>query len=119
MLYSYFRLIIVIVLISKEINYVLQVYVDSQVKKAYDNWNQVVEYDGKSLLSLKQNKRSNASKNELQIGQIDFSNALDNQLQLSRLPAAVPTEQSSAHSGHPIGGKYFCLHVSYLCFLSS
>lgn len=82
-----------------------KVYVDSQVKKAYDNWNQVVEYDGKSLLSLKQNKRSNASKNEPQIGQIDFSNALDNQLQLSRLPAAVPTEQSSAHSGHPIGGS--------------
>lgn len=104
MLYSNFRFNIVIVLISKEINYVLQVYVDSLVKKAYDNWNQVVEYDGKSFLSFKQNKRSNASRNELQIGQIDFSNALDGQLQLSRLPSAVPIEQSSAHSGHAIGG---------------
>ncbi|KAJ4709361.1 Calmodulin binding protein-like protein [Melia azedarach] len=83
-----------------------KVYVDTLVKKAYDNWNQVVEYDGKSFLGLKQNKKSNASRNELQVGQIDFSTALDHQLQLPRLPATVPTEPSSAHSGHPTVGGY-------------
>lgn len=100
-----------LLLIIEEINYVLQVYVDTLVKKAYDNWNQVVEYDGKSFLGLKQNKKSNASRNELQVGQIDFSTALDHQLQLPRLPATVPTEPSSAHSGHPtVGGKFIYLH---------
>ncbi|CAI0555878.1 unnamed protein product [Linum tenue] len=52
-----------------------KVYVDTLVKKAYENWNQAVEYDGKSLLSFKQTKRpATTSRNEGQIvqtGQID------------------------------------------------
>ncbi|KAG9159301.1 hypothetical protein Leryth_019900 [Lithospermum erythrorhizon] len=32
-----------------------KVFVDNLVKKAYDNWNEVVEYDGKSLLGVKEN----------------------------------------------------------------
>ncbi|CAN6968272.1 unnamed protein product [Brassica oleracea var. botrytis] len=31
-----------------------KVYVDGLVKKAYDNWNLVIEYDGKSLIDMKQ-----------------------------------------------------------------
>ncbi|XP_022755410.1 calmodulin-binding protein 60 C-like isoform X3 [Durio zibethinus] len=77
------------------------VYVDTLVKKAYDNWNQVIEYDGKSLLNFKQNRRSSA-RNELQMGVIDCPNALDHQLQLPLLPAPVPTEQ--VHSGLQVGG---------------
>ncbi|KAE8710360.1 Calmodulin-binding protein 60 E [Hibiscus syriacus] len=61
-----------------------KVYIDSMVKKAYDNWNQVIEYDGQSLLNFKQNRRSN------------------HQLQLQRLPVPVPTEQ--VYSGLPGGG---------------
>ncbi|EEF30188.1 hypothetical protein RCOM_0445820 [Ricinus communis] len=41
-------------------------------KKAYDNWNEVIEYDGKSLLNFKQSKRSNTYQDELQIGQIGY-----------------------------------------------
>lgn len=76
---------------------------DSLVKKAYENWNHVIEYDGKSFMNFKQNKRS---RNEVQTGQIDFSNALTHQVQLQRLPAPVPTEPSSVHSGQSVGGKY-------------
>uniref|UniRef100_A0A0D6R297 Calmodulin-binding protein 60 B n=1 Tax=Araucaria cunninghamii TaxID=56994 RepID=A0A0D6R297_ARACU len=35
-----------------------KVYVDTLVKKAYDNWMSVVEYDGKALLGSRSNKRA-------------------------------------------------------------
>ncbi|XP_021648513.1 calmodulin-binding protein 60 B isoform X2 [Hevea brasiliensis] len=82
-----------------------KVYVDTLVKKAYENWNQVVEYDGKSLLNFKQNKRSNAFRNEFPMGQISYPNALDHQMQLPRLPASVPTDQASVHSGLQVGAS--------------
>ncbi|CAL5387796.1 unnamed protein product [Camellia sinensis] len=82
-----------------------KVYVDSLVKKAYDNWNHVVEYDGKSLLSFKQNKRVSASRNELPLGPVDYPNALDNQLPQPRLSVSVPPEQSSMDSTLLIGGS--------------
>ena len=76
------------------------------MKKAYDNWNQVIDYDGKSLVNFKQSKRSSTHQNELQIGQIGYPNALDQQMQLPRLPASVTTkEQASVHSGLQVGGK--------------
>ncbi|XP_057463023.1 calmodulin-binding protein 60 B isoform X2 [Actinidia eriantha] len=82
-----------------------KVYVDTLVKKAYDNWNQVVEYDGKSLLSFKQSKRSSASRNELLMGPVDYSNALDNQLPQPRLPGSLPSEQSLMEPSLMIGGS--------------
>ncbi|XVF34246.1 hypothetical protein REPUB_Repub18cG0043200 [Reevesia pubescens] len=78
-----------------------KVYVDTLLKKAYDNWNQVIEYDGKSLLNFKQNRRSSAQ-NELQMGAVDYPDALDHQLQIPRLPVPVPAEQ--VHSGLQVGG---------------
>ncbi|XWS28076.1 hypothetical protein CRYUN_Cryun25bG0034600 [Craigia yunnanensis] len=78
-----------------------KIYVDTLVKKAYEDWNQVIEYDGKSLLNFKQNRKS-STRNELQMGVIDYPNALDHQQQLPRLPVAVPTEQ--VHSGPQVGG---------------
>lgn len=85
----------------------VQVYVDSLVKKAYDNWDQVVEYDGKSLVSAKQNDRSVASENELHIDSIDYTSGLDHQLQLPGLPVSVPSEQQM-NSGMSVGGKCYC-----------
>ncbi|KAJ8750813.1 hypothetical protein K2173_015994 [Erythroxylum novogranatense] len=90
-----------------------KVFVDTLVKKAYDNWNQVIEYDGKSLLSFKQNKKSSTSKNELSMGQIGYSNALDNEAQLTRLPASVPTEQAAGHSGLHVAGYNNDLGTKY------
>lgn len=37
---------------------------DSLVKKAYDNWNQVVEYEGKTLLNFNQPEMVNVSQTE-------------------------------------------------------
>lgn len=74
------------------------------VKKAYENWNQVIEYDGKSLLNIKQNKKSVASRDELPMGPIDYSNALDNQLSAPRLPVPVPSEPSVVDPNMFIGG---------------
>ncbi|KAE8711274.1 Calmodulin-binding protein 60 C [Hibiscus syriacus] len=84
----------------KEI-FLFAVYVDSMVKKAYDNWNHVIEYDGQSLLNFKQNRRSSA-RNEFQSGALDYPSAVDHQLQLPRLPVPIPTEQ--VYSGLPGGG---------------
>uniref|UniRef100_A0A2P2MHB6 Calmodulin-binding protein 60 B n=1 Tax=Rhizophora mucronata TaxID=61149 RepID=A0A2P2MHB6_RHIMU len=61
-----------------------KVLADTLVKKAYDNWNQVIEIDGKSLLSYKLSKRSSTSKNELQAGQLGYSNSIDHQTLLPR-----------------------------------
>ncbi|KAG2244302.1 hypothetical protein Bca52824_093858 [Brassica carinata] len=41
-----------------------KVYMDGLVKKAYDNWNQVVEYEGKALLNFNQPERVVISQTE-------------------------------------------------------
>ncbi|KAK4337547.1 hypothetical protein RND71_042034 [Anisodus tanguticus] len=83
-----------------------KVYVDSLVKKAYDNWNQVVEYDGKSFLNIKQNEKPSSSRNELPVGPVDYPNTFVNQLPQSRLPVSVQSEQSSLDPNLLIGGVY-------------
>ncbi|KAJ8562082.1 hypothetical protein K7X08_011373 [Anisodus acutangulus] len=82
-----------------------KVYVDSLVKKAYDNWNQVVEYDGKSFLNIKQNEKPSSSRNELPVGPVDYPNTFVNQLPQSRLPVSVQSEQSSLDPSLLIGGS--------------
>ncbi|KAK1391594.1 hypothetical protein POM88_010650 [Heracleum sosnowskyi] len=67
-----------------------KVYVDTLVKKAYENWNQVVEYDGKSLLSFKQ--LNNASQNELPMRPIEYPNVMG---QMAPQRFAVPVPQPS------------------------
>ncbi|KAL6977695.1 Calmodulin-binding protein 60 B [Sarracenia purpurea var. burkii] len=91
-----------------------KVYVDTLVKKAYDNWDQVVEYDGKSLLGIKQSKISIASRNELPMGPVDYPNALDNQLPLPRLPSSVASEQSLMDSSLLLGGSHGLLLYFYV-----
>lgn len=89
----------------------LQVYVDNLVKKAYENWNHVIEYDGKSLLNFKQVRRS--ARNEPQTGALGYSYAIDHQLQLPQLPVTISSEQPSADSRLPVGGfvaKLRCLY---------
>ena len=102
----------------------LQVYADTLVKKAYDNWNQVEEYDGKSLLNFKQQpSRSSASRNEHMISSMDYPTALEPPLPLQRLPGAPPPEQSLMDPGISVGGKHFwlqifCSVVFYLFYLA-
>ncbi|XP_057787641.1 calmodulin-binding protein 60 B-like isoform X2 [Salvia miltiorrhiza] len=70
-----------------------KVYVDTWVKKAYDNWSQVVEYDGKSLLNFKQIKKS-STLTDLPLSPVNFPNTTVNQITQQRLPISVPPEPS-------------------------
>lgn len=79
-------------------------YVDSLVKKAYDNWEQVVEYDGKSLVDAEQNNNTVESENELHVESIDYDGGLDHQLLMPSLPMSVASEQQ-INSAMPVGGK--------------
>ncbi|KAL8460200.1 hypothetical protein ACS0TY_031150 [Phlomoides rotata] len=81
-----------------------KVYVDTWLKKAYDNWSQVVEYDGKSLLNFKQTKKPSTSKSDLPLGSLNYSLSLDNQLPQQRLAAPGPSEPASLDPSMLIGG---------------
>ncbi|KAK1434782.1 hypothetical protein QVD17_00535 [Tagetes erecta] len=74
-----------------------KVYVDALVKKAYDNWNQVVEYDGKSLVNLKQPKRSVVSRNDNSMGSIEYPRS-SNQLLPPRHPVVGSSQSPSVDS---------------------
>ncbi|XP_047310523.1 calmodulin-binding protein 60 C-like [Impatiens glandulifera] len=81
-----------------------KVYVDSLVKKAYENWSQVIEYDGKSLFGYDhQPKRLNASRNQLlPAGPVEYPNSFDNQLSTSSV--SVPSEQPAGESSLQLDG---------------
>ncbi|XP_047939520.1 calmodulin-binding protein 60 B-like [Salvia hispanica] len=81
-----------------------KVYVDTWLKKAYDNWSQVLEYDGKSLLNFMQTEKPNTSKIELPLGSADYSLSLDNQLPPQKLLATVPSESTSIDHSVMVGG---------------
>ncbi|KAI3444141.1 hypothetical protein Pfo_000806 [Paulownia fortunei] len=91
-----------------------KVYVDMLVKKAYDNWNQVVEYDGKSLLNFKQIKKSSTLRNDLPLGPVNYPNSVDNQLPPQRLPVSIPSEPSMDQSVLSGGSAYNdCMTTRY------
>ncbi|KAK4769130.1 hypothetical protein SAY86_027280 [Trapa natans] len=74
-------------------------YVDTLVKKAYENWNEVLEYDGKMLMNFKQVRRS--ARNDPQIGALDYTNTIDDQM-LPKLPIPFSSEQPPADSSLPL-----------------
>ncbi|XP_043709203.1 calmodulin-binding protein 60 B-like isoform X2 [Telopea speciosissima] len=81
-----------------------KLFVDTLVKKAYDNWMHVVEYDGKALLSSKENKRLNSARSEFPMGSVDYGNSFEQQLSLARLPVPAPSEQPIMDTGMAVGG---------------
>nr|GMD09583.1 calmodulin-binding protein 60 B-like [Ipomoea batatas]GME14283.1 calmodulin-binding protein 60 B-like [Ipomoea batatas]GME14284.1 calmodulin-binding protein 60 B-like [Ipomoea batatas] len=81
-----------------------KVYVDTLVKKAYENWMHVIEYDGKSLLSLNDNKNSDTSQHDQIVGSQNHSNSYANQLNVPALPSSIPSEQPAMNPGSNIGG---------------
>ena len=76
---------------------------DTLVKKAYDNWMHVVEYDGQSLINYNQNKTLGNPQPQLPMGPHDYSNSLDQQISIPSLPAGEPAMGSRVASG----GIYF------------
>ncbi|CAN1198462.1 Calmodulin-binding protein 60 C [Linum perenne] len=99
-------------LLTGELQVVLKegVYVDTLVKKAYENWNEVVEYDGKSLLSFKQTKRSTTSRTE---GQIGHPNAFDPQTKIQGLSAADLNDKSAVHTATGVPGLIDNMEMRY------
>ncbi|CAJ2648738.1 unnamed protein product [Trifolium pratense] len=85
-----------------------KVYVDTLVKKAYENWMHVVEYDGKSLLNYNQNRTLGTSQHQVPVGSHDYSvsNSLDQQISIPSLPVHVPTGQPSMDPGVAVGGYH-------------
>lgn len=95
---------------------------DTLVKKAYENWMHVIEYDGKSLLSLNDNKNSDTSQHDQIVGSQNHSNSYANQLNVPALPSSIPSEQPAMNPGSNIGGKTMFrlpLQIIYLPFRSS
>ncbi|KAL6990979.1 Calmodulin-binding protein 60 B [Sarracenia purpurea var. burkii] len=90
-----------------------KVCVDDLVKKAYDNWMHVIEYDGNTLLSFKQNEYSTASRNDVTIGLQHYSESFDPQLSLPSLPVSIPPEQASMNAGSVLGENNVCISSRY------
>lgn len=74
---------------------------DILVKKAYENWMHVIEYDGKSLLNCNQNKILGTSQRLAPTSSNDYSipNSLGQQTSIPSLPVPIPTGQPSMDPG--------------------
>ncbi|KAL2341954.1 hypothetical protein Fmac_009894 [Flemingia macrophylla] len=83
-----------------------KVYVDTLVKKAYENWMHVIDYDAKSLLNYNQNKTLGTSQPLAPSGSHDYSisNSLDQQISIQSIPVPVPTGQPSTDPAVAVGG---------------
>jgi hypothetical protein len=88
--------------------------VDTLVKKAYDNWMHVIEYDGKSLLNYNQDKNLEPAHPQALMGSHEYSNLIQ-QTSIHSLPHPVNTGQPSMDTGATVGGmcflvKHFCIN---------
>lgn len=92
---------------------VLKVYVDGLVKKAYENWNLVIEYDGKSLLDLKQPQRLSITHTDLE----NYSTAaIDHPMQMAGHSSSMPANQPPVLSDFAIGGLPIEINLLIICF---
>lgn len=73
------------------------------MKKAYDNWTQVIEYDSKSFLGFDQNKSPDAQ-NDHRIQSQYQPNSFDH-LTLPTLPASDHVEHSPVTPGLAVRGN--------------
>lgn len=74
------------------------------MKKAYDNWTHVVEYDGKSFLGFDPNKSLDAPQNDIRIQPQYQPNSFE-QLALPTLATPVPAEHTPMNPGMSIRGN--------------
>lgn len=78
---------------------------DILVKKAYENWIHVIEYDGKSLLGCNEDDSSDTCQAKLPMDL--HTSSTSQQHILPTLSVPVPTEQPSMDSGLVVGGIKF------------
>lgn len=90
-----------------------KVYVDTLVKKAYDNWMHVIEYDGKSLVSFKESQCLGSSQPEIPMAAQEYSNTFDHHHTLPSLQVPVHSEQPSMASDLTAGGYNDNMAVRY------
>ncbi|CAN8230522.1 unnamed protein product [Cochlearia groenlandica] len=79
-----------------------KVYVDGLVKKAYENWNQVTEYEGKSLLHF--NKPERFDTYQTNPAQAPLEIYAEHPMPATVLPSQVPPNQPSLLSQFSIEG---------------
>lgn len=80
------------------------------MKRAYDDWMQVIEYDGKVLLNFKEKKKATASPKESLSGQANYPTSYDQQV-YRQLPAITAVDQPTVDAG-VLGGK---MNVYFIC----
>ena len=83
---------------------------DTLVKKAYDNWMHVIEYDSKSLLSTEPQKSD--PQIDVSMASQDYSHSFDQQFGLPAPPVPVPLERPSMDSG--LTGIYSSIESCYI-----
>lgn len=89
----------------------MQVQVDILVKKAYENWMHVIEYDGETLLGFLQNKGTESYQADVPIVQQNYLNSFEQQISLPTLPIPVASEQPSADPGLTVAGTTFIVRT--------
>ncbi|ONK69638.1 uncharacterized protein A4U43_C05F25170 [Asparagus officinalis] len=92
---------------AESLNDSQKVFADALVKKAYDNWMHVIEYDGKALLSIQQSKK--ASQNELPAPE-NYHSSYDQQVSQPSIPVPAIMEQPSINP--TVGGGGYEDHVA-------
>ncbi|KAG1364443.1 Calmodulin-binding protein 60 B [Cocos nucifera] len=75
------------------------VFADTLVKKAYDNWMHVIEYDGKALLSSRQSKKTTATRNEHPSTSKNYPASYDQQACEQHMSTAVPAVDRGVVAG--------------------
>lgn len=83
---------------------------DTLVKKAYENWMHVIEYDSESLLGFKEGKSTGTSQIDVPINTQDYPNTFEHQVALPTI--SVPSEQPSMDSGRTFGAIYLLRFLS-------
>ncbi|XP_074581752.1 calmodulin-binding protein 60 D-like isoform X2 [Curcuma longa] len=94
---------------AENLNDSQKVFADALVKKAYDNWMHVIEYDGEALLNFTKHKKTIAAGNEVLSASPNHPSN-DNQISQANLQASVPLEQPLVDIGAtrevPLSGSY-------------
>ncbi|RWR75324.1 calmodulin-binding protein 60 C isoform X2 [Cinnamomum micranthum f. kanehirae] len=82
-----------------------KVHVDTLVKKAYANWKDIVEYDERMPLNMKQNKMASTSQTKVATGGLaDYPVSFyQPAVSLPHLPPSIPSEQAFVNSWLPVG----------------
>ncbi|CAD5175368.1 unnamed protein product [Musa acuminata subsp. malaccensis] len=81
-----------------------KVFADALVKKAYDNWMQVIEYDGRALLNFTKNKKAPAAQKESLLASSNYPSSYDQQVSQMHSQASASSTELSAEMGNTTGG---------------